>query len=202
MAKKVEIVALVSVLGQPSYDKSRWANFFGEKLAKVTKGKDKIAAINAGASLFKKFVASIKDLDKQYSLKNVTVAAKALAMSADAAETNAEYSAKMRRWLRAAPSCDKAEDVIAHVGDMEDAGFTPVDDDDLKKLFEDEDVKPPAPKRGKTEDTAPGAPDVGQPVANAELLDAVKTLNATIKNGFDAVVAAIEAHTASKQDES
>ena len=44
MAKKVEIVALVSVLGQPSYDKSRWANFFGEKLAKVTKGKDKIAA--------------------------------------------------------------------------------------------------------------------------------------------------------------
>ena len=58
MAKKVEIVALVSVLGQPSYDKSRWANFFGEKLAKVTKGKDKIAAINAGASLFKKFVAS------------------------------------------------------------------------------------------------------------------------------------------------
>ena len=36
MAKKVEIVALVSVLGQPSYDKSRWANFFGEKLAKVT----------------------------------------------------------------------------------------------------------------------------------------------------------------------
>ena len=47
MAKKVEIVALVSVLGQPSYDKSRWANFFGEKLAKVTKGKDKIAAINA-----------------------------------------------------------------------------------------------------------------------------------------------------------
>ena len=195
MAKKVEIVALVSVLGQPSYDKSRWANFFGEKLAKVTKGKDKIAAINAGASLFKKFVASIKDLDKQYSLKNVTVAAKALAMSADAAETNAEYSAKMRRWLRAAPSCDKAEDVIAHVGDMEDAGFTPVDDDDLKKLFEDEDVKPPAPKRGKTvtEDTAPGAPDVGQPVANAELLDAVKTLNATIKNGFDAVVAAIEA---------
>ena len=56
MAKKVEIVALVSVLGQPSYDKSRWANFFGEKLAKVTKGKDKIAAINAGASLFKKFV--------------------------------------------------------------------------------------------------------------------------------------------------
>ena len=200
MAKKVEIVALVSVLGQPSYDKSRWANFFGEKLAKVTKGKDKIAAINAGASLFKKFVASIKDLDKQYSLKNVTVAAKALAMSADAAETNAEYSAKMRRWLRAAPSCDKAEDVIAHVGDMEDAGFTPVDDDDLKKLFEDEDVKPPAPKRGKTEDTAPGAPDVGQPVANAELLDAVKTLNATIKNGFDAVVAAIEAHTASKQD--
>ena len=202
MAKKVEIVALVSVLGQPSYDKSRWANFFGEKLAKVTKGKDKIAAINAGASLFKKFVASIKDLDKQYSLKNVTVAAKALAMSADAAETNAEYSAKMRRWLRAAPSCDKAEDVTAHVGDMEDAGFTPVDDDDLKKLFEDEDVKPPAPKRGKTEDTAPGAPDVGQPVANAELLDAVKTLNTTIKNGFDAVVAAIEAHTASKQDES
>ena len=59
MAKKVEIVALVSVLGQPSYDKSRWANFFGEKLAKVTKGKDKIAAINAGASLFKKFVASM-----------------------------------------------------------------------------------------------------------------------------------------------
>ena len=47
MAKKVEIVALVSVLGQPSYDKSRWANFFGEKLAKVTKGKNKIAAINA-----------------------------------------------------------------------------------------------------------------------------------------------------------
>ena len=45
MAKKVEIVALVSVLGQPSYDKSRWANFFGEKLAKVTKGMDKIAAI-------------------------------------------------------------------------------------------------------------------------------------------------------------
>ena len=43
-----------------------------------------------------------------------------LAMSADAAETNAEYSVKMRRWLRAAPSCDKAEDVIAHVGDMED----------------------------------------------------------------------------------
>ena len=202
MATKVEIVALVSVLGQPSYDKSRWANFFGEKLAKVTKGMDKIAAINAGASLFKKFVASIKDLDKQYSLKNVTVAAKALEKSADAAETNAEYSAKMRRWLRAAPSCDKAEDVIAHVGDMEDAGFTPVDDDDLKKLFEDEDVKPPAPKRGKTvtEDTAPGAPDVGH-VANAELLDAVKTLNATIKNGFDAVVAAIEAHTASKQAE-
>ena len=200
MAKKVEIVALVSVLGQPSYDKSRWANFFGEKLAKVTKGKDKIAAINAGASLFKKFVASIKDLDKQYSLKNVTLAAKALEKSADAAETNAEnYSAKMRRWLRAAPSCDKAEDVRAHVGDMEDAGFTPVDDDELKKLFEDEDVQPPAPKRGKTEDTAPGAPDVGQPVA---LLDAVKALNATIKNGFDAVVAAIEAHTASKQDES
>ena len=136
----------------------------------------------------------------------MTVAAKALEKSADAAETNAEnYSAKMRRWLRAAPSCDKAEDVIAHVGDMKDAGFTPVDDDDLKKLFEDEDAKPPAPKRPKTvtEDTAsPGAPDVGQPVANAELLDAVKALNATIKNGFDAVVAAIEAHTASKQDES
>ena len=68
---------------------------------------------------------------------------------------------------------------------MEDAGFTPVDDDDLKKLFEDEDVKPPAPKRGRTEDTAPGAPDVGQPVANAELLDAVKTLNATIKNRWE-----------------
>ena len=201
MAKKVEIVALVSVLGQPSYDKSRWANFFGEKLAKVTKGKDKIAAINAGASLFKKFVASIKDLDKQYSLKNVTLAAKALEKSADAAETNAEnYSAKMRRWLRAAPSCDKAEDVRAHVGDMEDAGFTPVDDDELKKLFEDEDVQPPGAKRPKTEDSAsPAAPDVGQPVA---LLDAVKALNATIKNGFDAVVAAIEAHTASKQDES
>ena len=30
----------------------------------------------------------------------------------------------------------------------------------------------------------------------------VEALNATIKNGFDAVVAAIEAHTASKQDES
>ena len=108
MAKKVEIVALVSVLGQPSYDKSRWANFFGEKLAKVTKGKDKIAAINAGASLFKKFVASIKDLDKQYSLKNVTVAAKALAMSEiDLSNRflsigpNRSYKRVRRRWSMA-----------------------------------------------------------------------------------------------------
>ena len=202
MAKKVEIVALVSVLGQPSYDKSRWANFFGEKLAKVTKGKDKIAAINAGASLFKKFVASIKDLDKQYSLKNVTVAAKALAMSADAAETNAEYSAKMRRWLRAAPSCDKAEDVIAHVGDMEDAGFTPVDDDGLKKLFEDEEVKSPAAKRPKTEDAAASGASagMGQPVASAELLVAVKALNTTIDKRFVELIAAIKAHSAAKED--
>ena len=45
MAKKVEIVALVSVLGQPSYDKSRWANFFGEKLAKVTKAVQKATVL-------------------------------------------------------------------------------------------------------------------------------------------------------------
>ena len=203
MARKVEIVLLVSVLDQPTYDKSKWAAWFDVKLANATKGKDKIAAINAGASLFKKFVASIKDLDKQYSLKNVHMAAKALEKSADAAETNAEYSAKMRRWLRAAPSCDKAEDVIAHVGDMEDAGFTPVDDDGLKKLFEDEDVKPPAPKRAKAADTAsPGAPDVGQSVASVELLDAVKALNTTIDKRFEELIAAIKEHSAPKDDES
>ena len=128
MAKKVEIVLLVSVLDQPTYDKSKWAAWFDVKLANATKGKDKIAAINAGASLFKKFVASIKDLDKQYSLKSVSTAAKALHASADAAETSAEnYSAKMRRWLRDTTQRDSAEDLNEHLQEMENAGFTVID---------------------------------------------------------------------------
>ena len=96
--------------------------------------------------------------------------AEALETAGALMKNSEDWSAKMSRALRNLPkdaeTRDGFKEALEDLGDRFDA-----DDEEVKKIFEPpEDVKPPAPKRGKTEDGAPSdtPSDAGEPVASAE----------------------------------